>query len=105
MTLVAHSRPYRAIINEALVDDHEIVAAVTGKRIVVVNMVVAVESGQTITWKNGNGGAALSGDIASSYTAGDAHSGLLETTTGVGLFLALSAATAVDGHLTYVLLG
>ncbi len=102
MPLTASSRPYRAVIDEVTTGDKTIVTGVATKRIVVVNLVMTVASGQTVIWKSGT--TALSGAIDSSYTAGDAHAGLLETLQGEALILNLSAASAVDGHLTYVLL-
>ena len=102
MPLISSSRPYRAVIDESTTGDKTIVAAVALKHIVVVNVVVTLVSGQTVIWKSGT--TALSGAIDSGYTAGDAYSGLLETAVGEALILNLSAASAVDGHLTYVLL-
>jgi hypothetical protein len=102
MPLTANSRPYRAVIDEATAATHEIVAAVALKRIVVVNLVVTLASGQTLVWKSAT--TVLSGAIDSSYTAGDTHAGLFETEPGEALNFTLSAASAVDGHLTYVLL-
>ncbi len=102
MPLIANSRPYRAAIDEGATGDQIIVAAVALKHIVVINLAVTVASGQTIIWKSGT--TALSGAIDASYTAGDSYAGLLETAVGEDLVLALSAASAVDGHLSYVLL-
>ncbi len=105
MTLLSQSRPYRAAINEDGAADKTIVAAVALKHIVVVNLVVALESGQTIIWKSGATAlTALSGAIPDSYTAGDSHAGLFETAEGEELMTTISSAGDVDGHLTYVLL-
>ena len=105
MTLLNQSRPYRAVINVDGVGDDIIVAAVALKHIVVVNLVVTIESGQTLIWKSGATAlTALSGVIDASYTAGDSHAGLFETAEGEELMTTISSAGDVDGHLTYVLL-
>jgi hypothetical protein len=96
----------RAVVSEATIDDHEIVAAVTGKSIVLMNVVLKVANGQTLTWKSGDGGTALSGAMVFAtsdllYSATDSEQGLLQTAPGVGLFLALAAATQVSGHISY----
>ena len=102
MPLTASSRPYRAVIDESTSGEKTIVAAVTDKHIVVLNVVIHLASGQTVIWKSGT--TALSGAMPDSYTGGDSTSGLIETAVGEALILSLSAASAVDGHLTYVLL-
>lgn len=102
MPLVSSSHPYRAVIDESASGDRTIVAAVTEKHIVVVNVAVTLGSGQTIIWKSGS--VALSGAFETGYTAGDSYAGLFETAVNEALILNLSAAAAVDGHLTYVLL-
>ena len=94
--------PKRAVIDISTATTTAIVAAVSGKRIVVVNLVIYVGSGQTIVWKSGT--TALSGPIGASYTAGDAYDGLIETVAGEALNLTTTAAAVVAGHLTYVLI-
>ena len=102
MSLTRNSKPYRAVINEATAASNEIVAAVSGKRIVVTNVVLAVASGGTVTWQSGS--TAISGPISASYTAGDAYGGLFETAIGEALNLLGATADQISGHLTYVLL-
>lgn len=102
MPLTKSSRPYRALINESTAATNEIVAAVTDKKIVVLNLVLTVASGNTVTWKSGT--TNISGPLAESYTAGDAHAGLFETVAGAPLNLLCATTDQVSGHLTYVLL-
>ncbi len=102
MPLIANSRPYRAVIDESTAGERTIVAAVAEKHIVVVNVALTLASGQTVIWKSGT--TALSGAFESGYTAGDSYAGLIQTAVNEALILSLSAASAVDGHLTYVLL-
>lgn len=90
----------RAVINEATLGDRTIVAAVSGKKLVVVNLVVEFTSGAVaVTWKSAT--TAISGVMPSSYQARDADAGILETAVGAALVLNLSAAADVDGHLSY----
>ncbi len=102
MSLTRNSRPYRAVINVSSISAPDIVAAVADKQIVVLNVVITVASGNTVTWRSE--AAAISGPIKESYTAGDAHAGLLETVAGDALVLNCATADQVSGHLTYVLL-
>ncbi len=102
MPLIANSRPYRANFAISTATDTTIVAAVAAKHSVVVNMVLAMASGQTVIWKSGT--SVLSGAIEAGYTAGDSYAGLLETAVNEALIITSSAASAIDGHLTYVLL-
>lgn len=101
MSLARHG-PLRASISENTIANNEIVGAVANKRIVVLNVVITVQSGQTMQWKSGT--TAISGAMDSSYTAGDAHAGLLVTAIGEALNLDMTAATLIAGHLTYILL-
>ena len=103
MTLAAkEGPPKRVSISISTATTTAIVAAVAGKRIVVLNLVLYVASGQTVVWKSGT--TVLSGPIGASYTAGDAYDGLIETVAGEALNLTTTAAAVVAGHLTYVLI-
>lgn len=102
MSLVRKSAPYRAVISENTAATLPIVAAVAGKRIVVINLILSVTSGNTVVWKSGT--TAISGAIAESYTAGDSHAGILQTSKGEALQFTLSSTDPVTGHLTYVLI-
>lgn len=100
MPLTRRARPQRVSIDISSATTTAIVAAVAGKHIVVLNVVITVASGQTIVWKRGT--TALSGAIAESYTAGDAHAGLFETGPDEALNLTTTSVDQVSGHLTYV---
>ncbi len=102
MPLTRNSRPYRALIDVSAISAPDIVAAVSGKQIVVLNMVLTVASGNTVTWRSAS--TDISGPIKESYTAGDAHAALLETAAGEALVLNCVTADQISGHLTYVLL-
>jgi hypothetical protein len=102
MSLVRSSRPQRAVLNYTTAANQEVVAAITGRQIVVLNIVLAVASGNTVTWKSGT--TAISGPISESYTAGDAWAGLLETVKGEALVLTTATTDQVSGHITYVVL-
>jgi len=101
MSLTKRSRPNRVSIDISSITTTEIVAAVAGKHIVVLNVVITVASGQTIVWKRGT--TVISGPVPESYTAGDAHAGLLETGPAEALNLTTTSTGQVSGHLTYVL--
>lgn len=102
MSLTRSARPQRASVSIATATTTAVVAAQTGKRIVLVNVVLTVASGQTIVWKSGT--TVLSGAIESGYTAGDSNAGLLETAPGEALNITTTSTGAVRGHITYVVL-
>jgi len=101
MSLLSSSRPYRARINETTIGDRTIISAVTDKKIVVLNLVLTVASGNTVTWKSSS--SVISGPISESYTAGDSHAGILETGDNEALVLNLGTTDQVSGYLTYAL--
>lgn len=94
----------RAVINESTAASNEIVAAVAGKRIIVLNYVLMAGGTVDVTWQSA--ATALSGAMPLVANAGiattDAENGLLETAVGEALNLLSSAAIQVSGHLTYV---
>jgi hypothetical protein len=103
MSLAAKNGPAkRAVVSISTATDTTVVSGVEGKRIVVVNMVLYIASGQTVVWKSDS--TALSGPIGASYTAGDAYDGLIETLLGGDLVITTTAAAVVAGHITYVLM-
>ena len=102
MGLSSQYSPRRASVDISTATTTAVVAAVAGKRIVVTNLVLSFASGQTGVWKSGS--TVLSGPFAESYSTGDNELGILETAIGEALNLTTSAAVAVAGHLTYVLL-
>jgi hypothetical protein len=100
-----------AAISTSSSGDNTIVAAVTGQKIKVLNYVVtnSVATAQAVTWKSGAStslsGAmglpsSIGGGIAMAGTGGEVPS--LATAAGQALVLNLSAATAVAGHIAYI---
>lgn len=96
-----------AAISAASSGNNEIVAAVAGKKIVVLNYNYLTDGAVTVTWKSAS--TAISG--AQAWTAaaqgetitsanGD---GLMETVAGEALNLTLGGAVGVRGRLTYTL--
>lgn len=97
-----------AVIDTAAADT-TIVAAVTGKKILVTSfMIVASGGAQTnIRWESGTGGTALTGEmdladngqLAMGYNPGGCFA---PTAAATLLNLQIGATTSVDGFVTYV---
>lgn len=101
------SEVQRAIIDAATLGDNTLVAAVTGKKIRVLSLFVVASGGaNTLRFESGAGGTPLSGQmsLAANGVLALPHNaeGWFETTAAALLNLELSAATSVDGALTYV---
>jgi hypothetical protein len=97
----------RAIIDVAVGADNTIVAAVTARKIRVVSLFVVASGGaNTLRFESGAGGAALTGQMSlpanGVLVLPDNPAGWFETAAAALLNLELSAATSVDGALTYV---
>jgi hypothetical protein len=95
----------RFLFNQNTAATHQVVAAVPGKRIVLLNAFLKMANGQTLTWITGTS-TAISGPMAFAtsdlfYAFGDDDQGILETNVGERLALTLGAATVVAGHGTY----
>ncbi len=93
-----------AAVSVSAITDNEVVAAVTGKKIRVLSYVLNGAGGlNTATWKTAATALAGAMDIADN-TSFSANStvGLFETVAAEALNLALTAATLVAGHITYV---
>jgi hypothetical protein len=98
-----------AVIDTAAADT-TIVAAVTGKKILVTYFQIVASGGaQTlIRWESGTGGTALTGEmdlgadlpLIGGYNPG----GHFQTAVSTLLNLQITAATSVDGWLNYVLI-
>jgi len=101
MSFLGSSRPYRAVISTATSGDQTIVAAVSGKRIVVLNYLMTVST-NTVTWKSGS--TAISGAMDESHSVRDPDAGLIETALGEALVLNLGSAVQVSGFLTYAVI-
>jgi len=99
-----------AVIDAASAGDNTIVAAVTGKIILVTSYVIVASGGaQTLLrWESGAGGTALTGEmdlgadlsLIAPYNAG----GHFQCAISTLLNLQITAATSVDGHVSYVLI-
>ena len=97
---------YTAVISENAIADNEVVAAVAGKQIKVLSLVLVCSGGaNTCTWKTA--ATAISGAMSfavnGGYSLGDGTTPVLVTNNGEALNLALTAATLVGGHVSYVL--
>ena len=96
--------PKYAEIDVASAGDNTIVAAVTGKKIRVLQYSLVCSDATTVQWKS-SGGSTLSGDMSFAANGGISSafspSGLFETVAGEALVLNLSAGNPVSGHLVY----
>lgn len=97
-----------AAVSATTLGDNTLVAAVAGKRIIVLGgSLVATGGANTMRFESGAGGTALTGlmDIIADgqLTFPPYDHGYFGTTSGALLNLELSAATAVGGWIIYVL--
>ena len=96
----------RAAIDVAVNGDNTLVAAVTGRAIRVVSVVLVPAAAVTIRFESGAGGTALSGQMNLAaydiFVLSRNEDGWFETASGALLNLELSGAVSVDGALTYV---
>jgi len=94
-----------APINASASGDNTIVAAISGKRIRVVNYFMIAANAVNATWKSGSS-ASLSGALPLVANVGgvcpEAVLGWLITTAGEALVLNLSGAVLVAGHIACV---
>lgn len=95
-----------AVIDAATLGDNEIVAAVPGKRIRVLSVVLVAAGTVTARFESGAGGTALTGQMvlatSSVVTLPYSPHGLFQTAAGQALNLELSDAVSVDGCLSYI---
>ena len=100
--------PKFAIINAASSGDNTVVAAVTGKKIRVLQYTFVCAAATDTTWKSGTGtgAVALSGTMSIAANSGLVSPfspvGLFETAAGSALNLYLSAANQTSGTLVYL---
>ena len=102
----------RAVINCGTSGDNELVAAVTGKKIKVLGVVLFPAGDVSIRFESGAGGTALTGVMPLNGASGMKDRLILtpvapglhyfETASGGSLNLELSGAVDVDGFLLYV---
>lgn len=97
-----------AAINVAGLGNNTLVAAVTGKKIRVLGVVLIAGGTVNVRFESGAGGTAMSGIIEltaqAGFTAPTTEIGWMETAAGSLLNLELSAAVNVDGFLVYATL-
>lgn len=106
-TQLAHNKEIKfAVIDSASAGDNTIVAAVTGKKIVVLSYALVSAGATTARFESGAGGTALTGQMtlaaSTVLSCGFNEAGWFETAAGALLNLELSAAVSVDGHLSYI---
>ena len=97
---------YTAVVAENAIADNEVVAAVAGKQIKVLSIVLIASGGaNTCTWKSATNALSGAMDFAADggYSLGNGETPVLVTNNGEALNLALTAATLVAGHVSYVL--
>ena len=95
----------RAAISVAAAGDVTVVAAVTGKKIRVFNVVLTAEGAGTVRFESGTGGTALTGLITLATGGGFAPGfdpyGHFETAESALLNLEVTTMTGCDGWITY----
>ena len=95
----------RAVIDVASNGDNTIVAAVTGKKIRVYQIVLVAANTVTVRFESGASGTALTGQMSlttnSGFASGWSPVGHFDTAEGALLNLELSGAVSVDGWLIY----
>lgn len=105
--MLLNSYSSRAVISVSAATDNLVVAAVTGKSILVVDYVFLSAGTVVATWKSNT--TAISGAMPLAINTGAVCPynpfGWFQTAPGENLNLALGSAIAVTGHLSYVLLG
>lgn len=100
--------PKFAVIDVASAGESTLVAAVTSKKIRVVSMFIVNghTSTQTVRFKSGTGGTAITGQMIFGANGGvvlpNNEHGWFETAAGALLSLELAGGTTVDGALSYV---
>lgn len=99
---------YSVAINAGSSGNNTLVAAVYGKRIVVILGDVIAAGDVTVTFQS-SGGAVLDGPYAIAANGGkifpDTDRGHFSTLAGEGLVINLTGAIQVGGHLVYAVVG
>lgn len=103
------SAPVRVVIDHATSGDNTLVAAIAGKKIRVLDLMLVAAGTVNVRFESGAGGTALTGVINLTAQAGFAPgfnpAGHFEAAAGQLLNLELSGAVSVDGWLVYVEVG
>lgn len=98
----------RAVIDNAVSGNNTLVAAVTGMKIRVYDVILIAAGDMTVRFQSGASGTALTGQMTCSTSSGFAPGfnpfGHFETVAGSLLNLELSTGTSVDGWLMYALI-
>ncbi len=94
-------------VSENAIEDNEVVAAVTDRVIAVISYVLSASGGANIaTWKSATtvkGGPFSLGALETIGAVGRRDVPQIVTAPGEALNLALTAATVVSGHITYMI--
>jgi hypothetical protein len=95
----------RLVVDHAVSGDNTLVAAVTGKRIRVLQCLLVASAAVTVRFESGASGTALTGQMQlaanGGFEADFNPAGHFETAAGALLNLELSGAVSVDGWLNY----
>lgn len=103
-----HSIRFAAIDNAAGTGNTTVVAATTGKRVVVTGYALVATGAVAVKFTDAAGGTNLTGAMALAANGGVSHAGavatpVLQTSVGNALVLNASGAVQVSGHLSYYL--
>ena len=98
----------RAVIDHGSIGDNTIIAAVTGKKIRVFDLLLVAAGAVTVRFESGASGTALTGQMSlaanTGFAAGFNPCGHFETASGELLNLELGGAQSVDGWVVYALI-
>lgn len=98
--------PKYAVISVSSSGDTQLIALVTSKKIRVLSYVIVADGTVGVKFQSGAAGTALTGVMSLVVNSGVAASfnpfGHFESASGVALYINLSAAIGVRGHLTYL---
>ncbi len=104
--LIRHATIKYAKIDAASSGNNTLVAAVAGKRLVMLSCVMVASGAVNVRFEDGANGTALSGQMNlttnSGFTAPFNEGGWCTTTAATLLNLELSGAVSVDGMLSYI---
>lgn len=99
---------YAAIDNAAATGNTTVVAATTGKRVVVVGYAIVASGAVAVKFTDGAGGTNLTGAMALAANGGVSYAGDITTpalaaSVGNALVLNAGGAVQVSGHIAYYL--